>query len=475
MAFAIASKLVKVLPVIICGGSGTRVWPESREGLPKQFIPLIAPLSTFQMTVESPGDDLFETPIVFSSIDYRYLVRQQLKEIDRAANVVLEPVRRGSAAAVAVATELAVQLSADTVVAVLSADIVFADVGGFIECCRRAARAAGAGHIVTLGIKPTEPATAYAYIKTGKTLHERDVVLKAECFAEKPNAETAARYVSDNYLWNSGSYFVRADVMHLAFNAHAPAILEAATKALLGAKRDAEFLVLDEGQLARSPQTSIDRAVLEKTDNAAVVPADIGWSDIGTWKSIYQQLEQDQNGNCVQGHGIIMNGSNVYVRSNHHLTAVVGVNNATVVTTQDGVLMLDCAQGDAVKELVNILTTQRRREVRKHKRQCEPWGFYELIDQGERHRVNRILLRPSARFSLQDHSRRGKYWIVVGGAAEVTRNDATILIQENQSIYLPVGLIYGVANPGKIDLELIEVQTGDHPGKDDLFCFEDAL
>ncbi len=458
----------------MCGGSGTRVWPESRESLPKQFIPLIGPRSTFQMTIENLSHELFETPIVISNQDYRFLVFEQLKEIGGAARIVLEPVRRDSGPAVAVGAELAAQISPDTIVVILAADHIVRDPAGFIESCRQAALGAAAGYIVTLGIKPTEPATAYGYIKTGKAVVETGTVLKVEAFVEKPDAATAARYVAEDYLWNAGNFFFRADVMQEEMRQHAPLILEAAANAVLRARKDFEFLLLDKESLAQAPKKSIDYAVMELTDKAAVVPADIGWSDVGTWAAVYDLSQRDTDGNSIRGHGIIMNASNVHIRSDEHLTTVVGVDNVVVVTTQDAVLVLDRAHCDKVKELVDLLKTQNRREALEHKRSYRPWGYYQSVDQGERYQVKRIVVKPGARLSLQKHFHRAEHWIVVRGTAEVTRNNEVVLVHENESIYLPIGAIHRMANPGKIDLELIEVQTGSYLGEDDIVRIEDA-
>jgi mannose-1-phosphate guanylyltransferase / mannose-6-phosphate isomerase len=465
---------LKILPIIMCGGCGTRVWPESRESLPKQFIPLLGARSTFQMTVENLANDLFETPIVISNCDYRFLIFEQLKEIGRNAKVVLEPIRRDSGPAVAVGTELAAQISPDTIVAILAADHIVRDLEGLIACCREAAFAASKGYIVTLGIKPTEPATCYGYIKTGKAVVENGTVLKAEAFVEKPDAETAKTYLADNYLWNAGNFFFRADVMQEELRRHAPAMLEAATNAVLRARNDFEFLVLDKDSLAQAPKKSIDYAVMELTDKAAVVPADIGWSDVGTWAAVYELSTRDEKGNSIRGHGVVLNASNVHIRSEDHLTTVVGVDDVVVVTTQDAVLVLDREHGDKVKELVDLLKLQNRREALEHKRSYRPWGYYQSIDEGARYQVKRIVVKPGGRLSLQKHFHRAEHWIVVRGTAEVTRNNEIIHVHENESVYLPHGTIHRLANPGRIDLELIEVQTGSYLGEDDIIRIEDV-
>jgi mannose-1-phosphate guanylyltransferase / mannose-6-phosphate isomerase len=465
---------VKILPVIMCGGSGTRVWPESRESLPKQFIPLLGARSTFQMTLQNLDNDLFAAPIIISNHDYRFLVAEQMEEIGRLGRVVLEPIRRDSGPAVAVGTELALQAGPETIVAILAADHVVRDHEGFIASCRKAAAAAKDGYIVTLGIKPHEAATGYGYIEPGKAVVAAGDVLKVEAFVEKPVADLAARYVAEGYLWNAGNFFFRADVMREELRRFEPLMLEAAHDAVAKAKKDLDFLLLDEAALERAPKKSIDYAVMEHTDKAAVVPADIGWSDLGTWSAVCDLSQRDEDGNSIRGNGMVLDASNVLVRSDQHLTTVVGVNDVIVVTTQDAVLVLDKAHGDRVKQLVDLLKKEKRREALEHRRSYRPWGYYQSVDEGERYQVKRIVVKPNHRLSLQKHFHRAEHWVVVRGIAEVTRNNEVVLVHENESIFLPMGTIHRLANPGKIDLELIEVQTGSYLGEDDIIRYEDV-
>jgi mannose-1-phosphate guanylyltransferase / mannose-6-phosphate isomerase len=466
--------VLKILPVIMCGGTGTRVWPESRESLPKQFIPLVGSSSTFQMSVENLADPVFETPIVISNRDYRFLAAEQLQLIGRSAQIVLEPVRRDSGPAVAVAAELAARMSPDTIVAVLAADHVVQDRAGFVALCKEAAVAAAAGFIVTLGIKPREAATGYGYIKTGKPIFVDGSVLKVEGFVEKPDAATAKRYVDENYLWNSGNFFFRADVMQAELQHYEPRMIEAAAEAVDKAQRDLDFTVLDLGAFAQATQKSIDYAVMEHTDKAAVIPADIGWSDVGTWSAVWELSKRNEIGNSIRGRGVVMNANNVHIRSEELLTTVVGVDNIIVVTTQDAVLVLDKDRANEVKQLVDQLKCENRREVFEHKRSYRPWGYYQSVDEGARYQVKRIVVKPGERLSLQKHFHRAEHWIVVKGIAEVTRNNELHLVHENESIYLPIGSTHRMANPGKIDLELIEVQTGSYLGEDDIIRIEDV-
>ena len=463
---------MKILPVIMCGGSGTRVWPESRESLPKQFIPLVGAESTFQMAMEVLSDDLFEMPIVISNHAYRFLIGEQLLKMNRLAHIVLEPEARDSGPAVAVAAELAARMAPDTIVAVLAADHVVRDRQGFVALCRAAAAAARDGHIVTLGIKPNHPATGYGYIKPGAALG--DGVFELDRFVEKPDKPTAERYREQGFLWNSGNFFFRADVMQAELRAFEPAMLSAAADAVARSRVDLDFTVLDAESFGQATKKSIDYAVMERTRKAAVVPADIGWSDVGNWSAVWELSERDGDGNSIRGHGATLEAKNVHIRSDHHLTTVVGVDDVIVVTTQDAVLVVGHRHGDKVKQLVEKLRAEGRKEASEHIRAYRPWGYYQSIDNGTRYQVKRILVKPGAALSLQKHFHRAEHWIVVKGIAEVTRGNEIVLVHENESIYLPIGTIHRMANPGKIDLELIEVQTGSYLGEDDIIRIEDV-
>jgi len=464
----------KIQPVIMCGGSGTRVWPESRETLPKQFIPLVGERSTFQTTMQMLADPAFETPIIISNKDYRFLLADQLREIGAEAEIVLEPTRRDSGPAVAVAAGLAARRAPDTVVVVLAADHVVRDRPGLVQLCKKAGEAASEGYIVTLGIKPDNPATGYGYLRPGAPIAPGSEVLKLEAFVEKPDRETAQTYIDAGYYWNSGNFIFRADVMQSEIAQFEPAMAEAAEAAIEGAQKDLGFLVLDGEAFGRAPKKSIDYAVMEKTGKAALIPADIGWSDVGTWRAVWELSERDEAGNSVRGNAVVMDAHNVHVRSEEILTTVVGVDDVIVVTTQDAVLVLSHEHGDQVKQLVDQLKTENRREAGEHKRIFRPWGYYQSIDGGQRYQVKRIVVKPGERLSLQKHFHRAEHWIVVRGTAEVGRDEETHLVHENESIYLPIGCKHRLTNPGKIDLELIEVQTGSYLGEDDIVRFQDV-
>ena len=464
----------KILPVIMCGGAGTRVWPESRESLPKQFIPLVGERSTFQMLVTMLADPVFERPIVVSNIDYRFLIQEQLAAIGAEADIVLEPMRRDSAPAIAVASEIAAARNPEHVVAVFAADHVVQDRAALVELCKTASGAAAHGAIVTLGIRPTDAATGYGYIRPGAPLEPGSPILTVEAFVEKPDRATAESYVAAGYFWNCGNFIFRADRMIDEISRFEPQIGEAARAALADARHDLGFLVLDAEAFARAPKISIDYAVMERAENVAVIPADIGWSDVGTWQAVWELSDRDGAGNSVRGHGTVMDAKNVHIRSSDHYTAVVGVDDVIVVTTQDAVLVLHREHADKVKQLVDRMKRDNRREADEHKRMFRPWGYYQSIDNGQRYQVKRIVVKPGERLSLQKHYHRAEHWVVVQGTAEVQRDADKILVHENESIYLPIGCVHRLGNPGKINLELIEVQTGSYLGEDDIVRLEDV-
>jgi mannose-1-phosphate guanylyltransferase / mannose-6-phosphate isomerase len=467
--------MTRIQPVIMCGGSGTRVWPESRESLPKQFIPLIGDRSTFQSIVDVVGDrTIFEPPVVITNFDYRFRVAEQLKEIGAEATILLEPERRDSAAAVGAAAAWTAGRDPATVVALLAADHVFKDAKKFAELCAQAGVAADAGEIVTFGVTPDRPATGYGYIHPGEPLPVDPQVRRVERFVEKPNEERAKTFIAQGYLWNSGNFVFRADVMVEELTLFEPEIAEATREAVAQAKTDLGFIVLDREAFVRARKTSIDFAVMERTKRAAVLAADVGWSDVGQWSTVWRLSPQDEKGNSLRGRAVAIDSSNVLVRSDEHLAAVIGLDNVIVVATGDAVLVADQSQSDKVKELVERLKAEGQPEATQHRRMYRPWGYYQSIDLGARYQVKRIVVRPGGRLSLQKHYHRAEHWIVVRGAAEVTLDGIVRFLHENESIYLPIGSDHRLANPGKIDLELIEVQTGSYLGEDDIVRIEDV-
>jgi mannose-1-phosphate guanylyltransferase / mannose-6-phosphate isomerase len=467
-------------PVILCGGSGTRLWPASRESFPKQFIPLAeAHRSSFQATAARVTDTtLFARPAVITANDARFIVAEQLSQAKLAADIVLEPSRRDSAAAVTVAALHAAARRPDALVLILAADHVVGDDAAFAAAVRAAGLGAKAGYIMTLGLVPTSPATAYGYIQPGEGLPGAAGQAGARVvqrFLEKPDATRAAGLIAEGALWNSGYFLFRADVMLDELRAHAPQVLAAAEAAYEAAARDLDFLRLDADAFAKAPQISIDYAVMERTSRAAVLPVSFPWSDIGTWGALWEVSPQDEAGNAVRGRVALHGTRNSLVHSEGELlTTVVGLDDVVVVATSDAVLVTTRERGGEVKGLVEQLRAKGEPEADAHRLMYRPWGSYQRIDIGARFQVKRITVKPGARLSLQKHYHRAEHWVVVRGAAEVTVDDTVSLVHENEAIYLPIGCVHRLTNPGKIPLELIEVQVGSYTGEDDIIRIEDV-
>ena len=462
-----------ILPVIMCGGSGMRLWPASRESMPKQFIPLLEDLSKFQVTAKRFSHPAFTKPLVLASSDVRFIVAEQLQAVGVEADIALEPMRRDSAAAVAVAACLAHRHGPETVALVVAADHLISDMDAFVASCIDAAVGAREGYIMTLGVAPTAPATGYGYIHPGSPIGETGAS-RVERFVEKPDAPTAARYIGQGYLWNSGNFLFRADAMIAELRAHAPDVLSAARAAVDTAKSDLDFLRLDADSFVRAPKISIDYAVMERTAMAGVLPVSFSWSDMGTWSAIWEASKLDGGGNALKGKVEVVETRNSLVHSDGVLTTVVGLDDVVVVATPDAVLVTSRGRSDAVKDLVNKMKSGRRPEADDHLLMYRPWGSYQRIDIGPRFQVKRITVKPGHRLSLQKHFHRAEHWVVVRGTAEVTIDDQVILRHENEAAYLPIGSVHRLANPGKIDLEMIEVQVGSYTGEDDIVRFEDV-
>ena len=459
----------RLIPVVMCGGAGTRLWPVSRESMPKQFVPLIDERSTFQQVLGRIADaELFERPIIITNSDFRFIVAEQLRECDIEADIVLEPMRRDSAMAVAVAAALARERDPEAVVLILAADHVVRNVEAFKSACREAAIAAADGLIVTFGINPTFPATHYGYIRPGSKVNG-GAALAVEAFVEKPDAETAGGYVAENYLWNSGNFAFRADIMLDEIARYEPDIAAAAKQAVEGMARDLDFLRLPAEPFGQAPKKSIDYAVMERTDRAAVVPVDLGWSDVGSWSAVWDVMSHDADGNASTGSVVFYDSRNSLVRSEDAiLTAVVGLEDIIVVATPDAVLVTSRDKAEQVKGLVEQLKAQNRRQADQHLRIYRPWGYYQGIDLGSRYQVKRIVVKPNAKLSLQKHFHRAEHWVVVRGTAEIAVGSEVRTVHENESAYIPIGSVHRLANPGKIPLELIEVQVGSYLGEDDI-------
>jgi mannose-1-phosphate guanylyltransferase/mannose-6-phosphate isomerase len=464
----------KIVPVLLAGGAGTRLWPVSRDALPKQFLPLVGVRSTYQDTLLRVADDkLFAAPIVVTGSDFRFFARRQAEELGIEATVVIEPMRRDSAPAVAAAAALAKSRDPEAVVLALAADHVITDVEEFRATCLAGLKAAQSGRIVTFGITPNAPKTSYGYIQRGPNINGTEVS-SVEAFVEKPNAETASRYVAEGYLWNSGNFLFRADVLLNELQRFEPAIAAAAERAVAKAVTDLGFLRLDPEAFGSAPQKSIDYAVMEKTDRAAVVAGNFAWSDIGSWDAILDVAPRDKAGNAVHGTVVTVDAHNCVIHSADRLTAVLGADDLVVVTTPDAVLVMPRSRAQEVRELVAKLKSAKRPEATDHRRVHRPWGYYDSVDAGERFQVKRIVVQPGGTLSLQKHHHRSEHWVVVRGTAEVTIEQDVKTVHENESIYIPIGRIHRLANRGKIPLELIEVQTGSYLGEDDIIRIEDV-
>ncbi len=465
----------QIVPVIMCGGAGTRLWPVSRESMPKQFVSLVGPASTFQQVLARVSDrELFGRPIVITKADFRFVVAEQLRESGIEADIVLEPMRRDSGPAVTVAAVLAAERERDALVLVLAADHVIRKPDAFRAACRSAAAAAAEGRIVTFGIEPTRPVTNYGYIRPGAALNGASV-RAVEAFVEKPDAKTAAKYVAERYLWNSGNFLFHAATMLAEIERLEPAMAEAVKAAVAGVTRDLDFLRLAPEAFARAPSKSIDYAVMERTKLAAVVPVDIGWSDVGSWSSVWEVLDHDAAGNATEGPVVVLESRNSLVHSEESvLTTVIGLEDVIVVSTADAVLVAARDKAEEVKALVDELKVRNYRAAVEHRRIYRPWGYYQDVDSAARYKVKRIVVKPGSMLSLQKHFHRSEHWVVVTGTAEVTLGGDVRIVHENESIYIPIGSIHRLANPGKIPLELVEVQVGSYLGDDDIVRLDDV-
>jgi mannose-1-phosphate guanylyltransferase / mannose-6-phosphate isomerase len=462
-------------PVILCGGAGTRLWPVSREKMPKLFVPLVGIRTTFQQVLDRVSrDDLFAPPIIVTNTEFRFVVADQTRSCGVKAVIILEPQRRDSAAAIAAASEFAIRNDPNVILLVVAADHLIPDVEAFATACRTALPAAAAGSIVTFGVEPTYPATSYGYI-SAKPPASGTAVRQVAAFVEKPDEATATGYVKDGYLWNSGNFMFRADVMLRELSLFEPAIKAAAENAVDNLVSDLDFFRLAEGPFSQAPRKSIDYAVMERTEHATVLPVTFKWSDIGSWKSLWDIQEHDAAGNVVEGPVEVLETNNSLIRSDETvLTTVVGLDNVIVVATPDAVLVVAQREAERVKDLVDQLKTRNRNEALEHRRIYRPWGFYQTAHVGSRYQVKRIYVNSGGRLSLQKHFHRSEHWVVVRGVAEVTVGDEVRLVHENESVYVPIGSVHRLANPGKIPLELIEVQVGSYLGEDDILRLDDV-
>jgi mannose-1-phosphate guanylyltransferase / mannose-6-phosphate isomerase len=462
----------RIIPLIMCGGAGTRLWPASREVRPKQFLPLFGTRSTFQETLLRVSDaTLFERPIIITNAAYRFMVLEQLAEIGIEADVLLEPMRRDSGPAIVAGAAFAESRDKEAVVLALAADHIVRDTAAFLAACRDGLVAAESGHIVTFGVTPERAATEYGYISAGEAVSGQ--VRAAAKFVEKPDLPTAEQYVKAGYLWNSGNFMFRAAVLLEEYGKFDAASVQTVSESVTKAGRDLGFITLDRDGFAAAKPISIDYAVMEKTARAAVVPVSCGWSDVGSWLAVWELSEKDAQGNASRGQAVFEDSRNCNVATDNALVALEGVDDLVVVATQDAVLVSRQKDANGLKRLVAKLKTVAPQVTEDHIKVHRPWGSYQSVDNGDRHQVKRIIVKPGQRLSLQKHYHRSEHWIVVRGAARVTVNEDIKTVHENESIYIPMGAVHRLENPGKILLELIEVQTGSYLGEDDIIRLED--
>jgi mannose-1-phosphate guanylyltransferase/mannose-1-phosphate guanylyltransferase/mannose-6-phosphate isomerase len=468
----------KIHPVILSGGAGTRLWPLSRELFPKQLLPLAGPTSLLQDTALRVGGAGFAPPLVVSNVEHRFAIAEQLRQCGIAgAGLLLEPLGRNTAAAVAAAAaHLAATGAGDgDCMLVLPSDHVVLDRDAFLGAVATAAAAAARGKLVTFGITPSAPETGYGYIRQGPALDGVDGAYGVERFVEKPDIQTAQRYLAEGgWSWNSGMFLFPLGALRAELAALAPDVAAAASRAVALAVRDLDFVRLDRDAFAAAPSISVDYALMEKTARAAVVPASLGWSDVGSWSALWEIGERDADGNVAQGDVLAERTRNSYLRSEHGLLAAVGIEDTIVVALKDAVLVAARDEAQHVKAIVDRLKKAGRSEASAHPRVYRPWGSYETIDLGPRFQVKRIIVNPGQRISLQTHARRAEHWVCVQGVARVTRGDDVLTLRENMSTYIPVGCVHRLENPGPEPAHIIEVQSGDYLGEDDIVRIEDS-
>jgi mannose-1-phosphate guanylyltransferase/mannose-6-phosphate isomerase len=456
----------------MCGGAGTRLWPASRENRPKQFLPLFGPLSTFQETIRRVSDPaLFGRPVVVTNGQYRFLVAEQLAAIGAQADILLEPVRRDSGPAIVAGATYALRRGDDSVLVALAADHVVTEPVAFAKVCVTAGEAAQEDRIVMFGVEPTRAAPEYGYIRPGSPVAPG--LFGIDRFVEKPDAETAARYVAEGYVWNSGTFVFRAGFLLEEYRRFEPESCAAVEAAIQEAGTDLGFVTLEADAFGRATAKSIDYAVMERTERAAVMPVSYGWSDVSSWQAVWELSEHDADGNAAQGKAVFVNARGSYVASDEQRVALLGLDNVVVVTTEDAVLVASREGSDGLRQVVDRLRQVAPALTQDHLKVHRPWGSYKSLDLGERYQVKRIVVKQGGRLSLQLHHHRAEHWVVVRGTARVTIGDMVQMLHENESIYLPIGTRHRLENPGKIDLELIEVQTGSYLGEDDIERIED--
>lgn len=466
----------EITPVILSGGAGTRLWPLSRELYPKQLLPLLSDRSLLQDTAARVAGAPFAAPLVVCNDEHRFIIAEQLRALDiKPRAIVLEPTARNTAAAVATAAKMLAAADPNALMLVLPSDHAIVDQTAFRAAVATAAEAARKGRLVTFGITPTGPETGYGYIRRGGKLDGVAGAFAIERFVEKPDIETARGYVADGvWSWNSGMFLFPAGLLLAELARFEPEIAAAVGAAVEKAGRDLDFVRLDKESFARAPSKSVDYAVMERTQAAAVVPCALGWNDVGAWSALWELGDKDGDGNVVSGDVIAQETRNSYLRSDRLLLATLGIEDAVVVATSDVVLVAKKDRVQDVKKIVEQLKARSRSEAVSHPVVYRPWGSYQGVDAGPRHQVKHIMVKPGHKLSLQKHARRAEHWVVVSGVARVVRDEDILTLRENMSTYIPVGCVHRLENPGPGPLHLIEVQSGDYLGEDDIVRLEDT-
>lgn len=461
-----------MIPVILSGGSGTRLWPLSRSNFPKQFLSLQGEQTMLQQTLlRLQGMEGIQPPFAICNESHRFIVAEQLREIGiKPGSIMLEPIGRNTAPAITIAALAA--NSPDAILMVFPADHMIKNIDALHTSLELACEQASAGYLVTFGIKPIAPETGYGYIKTGQNTDES--VFSVDAFVEKPTLEKAVSYLeSGDYLWNSGIFIFRADRFLEELQRFNPEMLQCCQKAFAGSQTDMDFVRLEKSAFIACPSDSIDYAVMEKTDKALVIPLDAGWNDIGSWSALWEVADKDVDGNVTRGDVMTQAVRNSYIYSENKLVTAIGVKDLIIVDTDDAVMVAAKDQVHQVKEIVCQLNQRARSEADIHRKVFRPWGYYDEIDTGERYKAKRIVVKPGAKLSLQKHHHRAEHWVVVRGTALVTKKNENYLLAENESTYIPLGTLHRLENPGKIPLEMIEVQSGSYLNEDDIVRFDD--